>query len=102
MRRQITSRQQRRGVHPILRPTKRSRRPAFLNRSRLHRGHEHDSKAVVAFAADCLNRGSANAWLGRQPFVQTTNALHIGVATIGVDHRTVANDIVHDNQTARP
>lgn len=65
-------------------------------------GHEHDGEAVMPFGTDGLNRRCADALRPRQHLIEPAYSLDIRIVTLGVNHAAVADDIVDDDQAARP
>src|SRR4051794_3671296 len=70
--------------------------PSVLSRPH----HQRDRKAVVALAANRLQRGGANARLSGQHLVQATHALDAGILAGGVDDFAIADDVVDDDNAA--
>jgi hypothetical protein len=61
---------------------------------------ERDRKAVVSLTTHGLDRRGAHARLSGEQFVEAAHPLDVGIAAGGVDHRSVAHDIVGDDQAA--
>src|SRR5437879_4688987 len=61
---------------------------------------KREREAVVALAADRLDRGGADTGLGREQLVEATDPLDAGVFARLVDHRASAHDVVRDDQRA--
>src|SRR5437764_114396 len=63
-------------------------------------GDERQREAVVALAADGLDRGGADARLGGQQLVEAAGTLDARVVAGRVEHRALAHHVVGDDQAA--
>src|SRR5713101_8914990 len=63
-------------------------------------GDEGNGEAIIAFAADRLDRRGAYARFRGQQFVEAAHALDVGIAARGVGHRAFAHDVIGDDQAA--
>lgn len=62
---------------------------------------DRDRESVVALGANCLDGCSVQPLLGADEGECRTRSFDIGVATIRIEHRTVADDVVADDDRAR-
>src|SRR5262245_35345662 len=67
---------------------------------RLRRVDDDQREAVMALAADSLNGGGSDGLLGGQLLQKSPHTTHIGVRISGVQNRSLADDIVHDDHAA--
>src|SRR5258705_10391068 len=61
-------------------------------------GQQRDGDPVVPLGPDRLDRRGAHARLRGEQLVELADAMHAGVLARVVDHRSLTDDVVHDDQ----
>jgi len=64
--------------------------------------HQQDREAVISLGANRLERRCANALLAGEQLIEAANALDIRIVTLSVEDAAIADDIVDDNEAAKP
>ena len=63
-------------------------------------GDECEGEAVVALCADGLQSGGGEAAFGGELFEEETCSLHVWIRAGRIDHRAVADDVIHNDESA--